>query len=165
MHASRPSTLLVLLPVLACAPEPASEPLPEPIGPLVYRVVPTWCGSPCDTLELYRQGDTVQLLAITHEGVVGETRARLTEASAMQLDADADALLSGEVPLGELDAMCLSFHDRPLVTLAIGKGVELGYPGGCAPAGAAGLDAVYGELVVALPECAASAHYVDCEPL
>lgn len=163
MHTPRSSVLLLIL--LACAPDPASEPAPEPIGPLVYRVEPTYCPGGCPTLELYRDDDEVQLLALAREGDVSESRARLSEASAMQLDADADALLSGEVPLGELDAQCLSFHDRPRVTLALGQGVELAYPGGCAPSGAAGLDAIYGELVVSLPDCAESPHHAECELL
>jgi hypothetical protein len=166
MTARRAELLALTLASLACAPDPADEPgtQVEPIGPLVYRVEPTWCPSECETLALYRDDATLQLLAESLDtGEVRETLATLADASRAELEAAHAALLDGSTALGELDGECLSFLDRPLVTLVVGEGVTLGYPSSCAPSGAAGLDARYAELLAALSDCAASPLLVECD--
>lgn len=160
-----PSTLLLALALLAsCGDEAIATPEPEPIGPLVYRVTPTWCPSPCETLELYRDDARIQLLARVGEGEAREVYATLEDATVTELDEVSAALLAGELPLGELDPYCLGFiEDRPLVLLVLAGGLEFGYPWTCAPSGVAELDAIYVELVNTLPDCLDSPRHHGCE--
>lgn len=132
-NATFTSTLLFAI-TLACAePEPPPE-APTHIGPLIYSVSPGFCVSPCESYELYRSDRSLQLLVFSDFEYAREIRGELTPATANTLDEAADALLSGETELGELEPYCDVNGDAPKVTLELGW-FSVRYPSICPPSG------------------------------
>ena len=132
----------------ACASESTEPEPPEPIGPLAYEVVPTWCPSACEIIELHRDGADLQLLIFTADHEFDrELLTTLASDAAATLDAEIEALVEGDAAIGELDPACLGFADAPRVTLVLSGRASFGYPWNCPPSGLAEIDAVYQGVV------------------
>ncbi len=138
---------------------------PQPIGEFVYGVTPGFCSSPCESYELYRNDDQLQLLVfVENERFDREILGELTPNSAATLDELAEALSSGDSELGELDPACATLVDAPQATLALaGTQITLSYPTPCPPSGVADIHAILDEITAAFASCEGSIHALTLE--
>ena len=152
--------LSAFLVMVGCVDE--FEARPEPLGPRLIQISPTWCASACDTVSLYREGLGLELQVDRcrfHDRAYGT----LVPQAQVQLDELMALLESGEQVIGDVPEG--TWTDLPIVEIDLDT-LHLRYPLSRPPSGVEALDALLVGIVYDLANCRASTDVTpdyDCE--
>lgn len=147
--------VLAALALSACSAEP------EPIGETIWRTLGGFCDGPCHQQRLQRDGDALQLLSDTDDGVVEATGTWTEAGLAEYAVASAEAyLVRDDEPMtcreaDGIDQALVLVHEGTTWTTELCLGGE-------PPAGLARADALFDALVGALAD-GQSHEYVEVD--